>query len=477
MATFWERIQAAAKAAYSAWQGQSLDSPSQPLSIYTGLEDADKQRVERYRLLWKYYKGEHKKHLKVRMTPAGSGPDDNVIINLSRRTVNKGAAFLFGEPLNWELTEGDQTPEEERLDDIWRSVEWKMSFLTEVALNGGVTGDAYIQIQPRENDLPRLINLSPSIVFPHTNPDDIDDVWAYELRWRRGQSIKRTIHAKAETGQQWEIFTETFASGRWVSDGDTQIWPWSWPAITHIKNLPNPNEFFGLSDLEDADLNDAINQASSNLNRVIRIFAHPVIWGKMMGSDSLDPSKIQMANNKDAMMAALELAKDLGSAQEYLKHLRTMFSEITQVPENDPDRMRIGAQSGFALKVLFHELVQKTNLKRWLYGKEIIELNRRLLEMEGMGDNHVCTLHWQSPLPINEAEMADSYKFDLEAGLASKETVSTERGYDWETEQERMQAEQAADGNVGEMLLRAFERGAGAGPVQTPPVQANGAAQ
>lgn len=466
MATFWERIQQAYKAALNAWQGQNLDSPSQPLSIYTGLADADRQRVERYQLLWKYYKGEHKKHLKVRMTPAGQGPDDNVTINVSRRAVNKGAAFLFGEPLTWELKEGEKTPEEKTLNDIWRSDEWKMSFLLEVALNGGVTGDAYIQIAPQLNDLPRIVNLNPAITFPHCNPDDVDDVWAYEFRWRRGQTIKRTVHTKLDSGNEWEIFTETFQQGRWVAEGAKQSWPWGWPAILHVKNLPNPNEFFGLSDLEDADLNDAINQTSSNLNRVIRLFAHPVIWGKMMGNADLDPSKIALATNPEAMMDALQLANELGSAQEFIKYLRTMFSEITQVPENDPDRMTIGAQSGFALRVLFHELVQKTNIKRSLYGKEIVELNRRLLAIEGKGEENICKLVWKDPLPVDKREVADSDRFELESGLVSKETKSREHGYDWDDEQEKMRTERDAEGSLGESLLRAFERGNGAMPVQ-----------
>jgi hypothetical protein len=459
MTTLWDRIQAATKAALTAWQGQTLDSPSAPISIYSGLADPDKRRVERYHLFWKYYRGEHRKHLKVRQTPVGPGPDDNVIVNVSRRAVTKGAMFLFGEPLGWELSEGETTPDEDLLDSIWRGDEWKMAFLSEVAINGGVTGDAYIQIQTRQNDLPRLVNLNPSIVFPHTNPGDIDETWAYELRWRSGQAIKRTMHALAESGQQWEIFTETLQQGRWVADGDAQVWPWEFPAIVHIKNLPNPNEYFGLSDLEDADLNDAINQVSSNLNRIIRLFAHPIIWGRNMGNADLDPAKIAMSSSPDALMDALELAKDLGSAQEYLKYLRTMWSEVTQVPENDPDRMTIGAQSGFALKVLFHELVQKTNIKRSLYGQGIVEVNRRLLAIEGRGDEHVCKLIWSDALPVDKREVADADRFEIEAGLVSKETKSREHGYDWDTESEKMSAERASVASLGEELLRSFERG------------------
>lgn len=451
MATFFERITQAAKAMRDAWSGQytvsdHIISPvDSPYSIYVGLDENAKQRIQRYQLLWKYYKGEHKKHLKPRMTPAGPGPDDNVIVNISRRVVNKGAAFLFGEPLDWELSETeDETPEEKLLDAAWISDEWKMAFLNELAINGGVSGDFYVQIKAGEQvgDPPRLINVDPNIIFPYWNPDDIDDVWAYELRWRQGKHVKRTIYSLLESRDDWEIITERFEQGKWVEDAPVQRWGFPWCPIIHGKNFPNPNEFFGLSDLEDADLNDAINAASSNMNRIIRLFSHPIVWSKGFSVNELDVSKIVTTNNKDAMMEALQLAENLSSSQEYIKFLRTMFSEITQVPETDPDRMSIGAQSGFALKVLFHDLTQKTNIKRALYGREIIEINRRLLDMMGKGSDKRVKLHWKDALPKDQREDVASDGFDLNSGLASKQTISTVRGYDWETEQERIDAEQ-----------------------------------
>jgi len=456
MSTFWDKIVSTAEAMRDVWSGQyqreagqyTKQDPSMqsPFSIYVGLEEQYQERIKRNNLLWNYYHGRHKKHLKARMTPAGPGPDDNVIINISRRVVNKGAAFLFGEPLDWELAETDGTPEEKLLDSIWISPEWRMGFLNELAINGGVTGDFYVQIQPSPTPLglPRLINLDPNIVIPYWNPDDIDEIWAYEMRYRMGKTVKRTIYSLTETKDNWEIITESFTAGKWTMDEAPKLWGLPWSPIIHGKNLPNPNEFFGLSDLEDADINDAINAASSNMNRVIRIFAHPVIWGKMFSQGDLDVSKIAMSSNKDATMDALQLASDLSSSQEYIKFLRTMFSEITQVPETDPDRMAIGAQSGFALKVLFHDLVQKTNIKRALYGREIIEINRRLLDLMNRGPENVVKLHWQSALPEDQREQVSSDTFDLTNDLASKETISAARGYDWETEQERIKAEKQA---------------------------------
>jgi len=463
MATFWERLQASARAAMAAWTGSNsgMDT-SNVYSLYFGLVDKERQRIERYQLFRKYYSGNHKQALKKRTTKDGNVIDDNVTINLSRRVVNKSASFLFGKPLQWELQEGDRTPEEELLISIWQSDEWRMAFLQELAINGGTCGTAYIQILPQgDNELPRIVNLDPLIVFPHTNPSDIDDVWSYELRWREGDSVLRTVHTLQESEQAWETWTERLIRGRWVMEKESEIWPWAWPMILPIKNLPNPNEFFGLSDLEDADLNDAINETASNIKRITRIFAHPVMWGYGFNFDELDSAKIQIAHDPQAKIAALELGRDLQSSQDYLRFLRTMFAEITQVPENDPDRLSLGAQSGFALRLLFGDLLDKTYTKRNLYGQALVEMNRRLLEMAGRGPDNICTLHWQDPLPVDEQSEMSADKFDLEAGLASRETMQRKRGYDPEVEEERLASQRVQNETIGEALLSAFERGQG----------------
>jgi hypothetical protein len=100
--------------------------------------------------------------------------------------------------------------------------------------------------------------------------------------------------------------------------------------------------------------------------------------------------------------------------------------------------MGIGAQSGFALKVLFNDLLLKTGIKRSLYGTAIVETNRRLLDLMEMGEANVSKLHWLDPLPVDGRESAETDRFELDSEIVSRETVSTRRGYDWEVEQERM---------------------------------------
>lgn len=446
MANFGERLQRSAVAAYAAWNGTTnYTQPQANHGMWQGLSAQDAERFAKYKVLWKYYSGEHKRALKQRTLNGTPGPDGNVTINLSRRVVNKGAAFLFGEPLGWDVKGANTGPAKETLNAIWRSDEWKMAFLNELAINGGVYGDIYVQVVPATTPLsmPRIINLDPCIVVPHYSADDIDEVYEYELRWRAQGTLKRTRYVWADDGLSWDIVSEILANGKWVADPHVppEVWEYSWCPIIHGKNLPNPNNFFGTSDLEDADLNDAINGTVSNLNRIVRIFAHPVIWGKMFSKGDLDVSKVSLATDKDAHLSALELARDVSGAQGFADFLSTEFSEVTQVPGNDPETLRAGAQSGFALRVLFHELVQKTGVKRALYGRVIAEASQRALELAGKGADNVISLSWRSPLPTDMHEQTESDRFDIDNGLVSRQTLAARRGYDWEQEKARLSEE------------------------------------
>lgn len=425
------------------------------------LSDNQRAILAKTQALWKYYNGDFKAWLQPKLLPNGNMIDDNVKIKLARKVVTKGNYFLFGKGLNWQLDNKTATTPEIVLQSIWGNQETQNAFLSEVGINGGVTGTFHIQIVAKESGL-SLKNLNPMWVFPTVDPNNNDEALQYDLRFSVGDDIFRILHSKKDSGF-WDYTKEQYTRSKWVTIEPAKEWPFQWPFIVSGKNLPNPNSFFGMSDLEDADLNDSINLVASNLNRIIRIFAHPVIWGYGFGSSAMnvDSSKVITSTAENARLEALELARDLSSPQEYLKFLRTMLAEITSVPESDPDRLAIGAQSGFALEVLFNDLLLKTSLKRSFYGKALIELNRRLLELSGFGSDNQTTLHWPNPLPTDKVTETQSHKFDLESGIASQRTIATKRGYDYDLEKEYKAKEQTNTANLGEQLISAFRNGQG----------------
>lgn len=459
MATLWERFQAALSAWRNPYQQAATVSNLDP--FMDSLDTSDQARLDLYRLFWRYYRGQHKRFLKT----SGDRPDDNTILNFCRPIVNRGVAFLFGAGLEWELQTETETPAEQAIAAAWRSPEWKNAFLTDLALNGAICGTAYVMIEPSPTGgVPRLVNLDPGIVFPETDEDDIDGVFAWQLRYRTRAGVIRRIISRTDAGL-WEFWTERFErAGRWEEVPETRgVFPYSWSPVFHCKNLPNPNEFYGLSDLEDADLNDAINTMASFVRRTGRLFPHQVLYSYGVKSDQFDTGSLYEMQTPEGYIKSVPvqgaMGESLGAVTQWVNYLHM----VTDVPAFDPTIMSLGAQSGFALKVLYGPLLAKTNVKRAHYGQMLIEVNRRLAELAGYGPDNVVSLIWGDPLPANPAEQVTGDQFELESQLASKQTVATRRGLNWESEQERMTNEQAKTADLSQQLLeqarRAFDGG------------------
>ncbi len=435
-------------------------SPKDPSNPFSTLTDEQLERFNQHKEYWKLYKGNYKKHLAAKLMPNGTLIDDNVTINLAKRVIDKGNNFLFGKGVEWQL---DQVANSEKIENtlysIWGNEEKLNAFLPELGINGGVLGDYYIQIVKHPTKGIRVKNLNPLYMFPTPDPYDDDEALQYEMRWHIGDDWYRLIHLPKDL-LSWDYYKQKWNGKKWENVGATENWPYPWPFIIHGKNLPNPNSYFGQSDLVDITLNDPLNSVASNLNRIIRLFAHPMLWSKGMGDmKAIETDKILNTTNDKGELNALELGRDLTSAQDYLKFLRSLVAEISNVPESDPERLKIGAQSGFALEVLLNDLILKTGIKQATYGKALIECNRRLLDMEGLGNNNIVKLHWPNSLPTDKQAQLESDRFDLDSGLASKKTISTNRGYDYDVEVDQMKQERVEKGNIGEALLSAFDQG------------------
>jgi hypothetical protein len=97
------------------------------------LSAEERQRIDRFNAAWDVYLGRLKQPLEVKQY------DDNVTINYGRIVVDKATAFLFGQEPIFELSEGETTPAEVWLTDVWRRNR-KGILLQKASTNGGVTG-------------------------------------------------------------------------------------------------------------------------------------------------------------------------------------------------------------------------------------------------------------------------------------------------------------------------------------------------
>jgi len=238
-------------------------------------------------------------------------------------------------------------------------------------------------------------------------------------------------------------------------------WPYPFGPVYDWQNLPDYESYYGAPDIGEPELNDAFNLVASNINRILKIHAHPKTIGIGVRPGDLQETAIDAfwtVQNPQAQIKNLEMQSDLGSSMRYLEFLQAAFFSVHSAVDLTSMKDRIGQLTNFGLRTLFKDALDKLQTKRELYGAGLVEISRRALMMLGFDDPQV-DIQWGDPLPWNDFEEIQSLEKELELGLISKRTAAELRERDWETEQERIAEEQAQEGNLGERLLRAFERG------------------
>lgn len=420
----------------------------------------EQDRLERFRRNWEIYYGKGKKPLKVKPDAA----DDNLRLNFARMFVDKGVAFLFGKDVRFELAEGETTPEEIYLDDVW-NINRKMSLLQKLATSGAVCGTAFVKINWQPGQDTRMIVLDPETVSVALAEDDIDNVLAYTIRYPSIDPVTKkpiTIRQQIERdGAGWLILDQRGdVDGFAMRTVGEQRWPYPFSPIVHCQNMIAPHEFWGVSDIED-DLIEVIDKENfvvSNILKILRYHAHP----KTYISGAKKEDDIVRGGIDDTMLIpggaelrALEMRSDLASSISMHKELKQFVHELARVPEVATGKVEsVGQLSGIALEILYQPLLEKTEAKRVTYGELIIELNRRLLALGGYGEDHITSLRWQNLLP-KDAQVEAGAALTLKQLGVSADTLIQKFGYDPDIEREK----RAKETDLGQALLNAFDRG------------------
>jgi len=446
----------------------------QTINWAMSVSDDPLEREYARRALWSaylvdYYMGVQKKSLKA----GRDGKDFNVTINLASLVVDRSVSMLFGAGIDFENE--DETADQ-FIESVW-DANGRDILLHDVGQNGAIYGTPYIKIVPygrkdREGkDTYRLIALSPMNMIIGVNPHDVEEVVYYVNRYNvneDGRNVAyREVFKKNETN--WSIIFEKSDrtnNGRWTQLSD-MLWDYEFPPIVHGKNLPHAGTQYGRSDIEDVlGLQDDYNAAFSNVNKILWFHGHPHLWTNGKIGDALDWSTEKIlelkANglDKDARLEALQLQGDLQASREFYNDIRRDLMDVSRTTDIETIKDKAGGLTNFGLRVLFKDELAKLETKRLLYGEMITEVNQRLLSLQGM-NVPAGEVHWRDVLPSNENEQITALKTDLELGIVSRETVSMQRGYEWEEEKEKIANEKTAAGNIGGSILTQFLRGQG----------------
>ncbi len=408
-----------------------------------------------------YRAGKQDKQLKTKPLQI----DDNIIMNFTGLVIDRSVSMLFGKGLTFDY-ESDAI--EEYLDNVW-AANRKEILLHKMGLTGAESGTWYIKIIPdgkiyHGKTYPRLIVLDPLLMSIETMPDDMETITGYNITYMIKKDGKEVVFRERtyfnESGA-WQIDNGYMQHDRFIVE-EAAIWQYDFPPIIHGKNLPTIETPYGDPDVtaDVIELQDRINLTSSNISKILRLHAHPILVGKgFAGQGAIDVEPGKLLNTTETQeIYAVEMQSDLASSQQYLMTMRQSLFDVTRTVDISSISDKLGALTNFGLRVLYQDALAKNETKKRLYGDAILELNRRLLILAGMSEDE-GQIEWPDPLPISEQEEIAGLTFDIQNELVSKQTISGKRGYNYEAEAERINAEKAQGDNIGAILLQNFNRG------------------
>ncbi len=457
------------------WLQQALYNLFMPV-----FDQAFQRRVERVEVARNYREGLHRRQIAQKY----NAPDDNITVNYTGLIIDKSISMLLGDDVRFDLPGDNETPEDEYIQAVWTANK-KSITLMKAAYNAADCGTGYIKLQPNgvyHDGTPytRLIVLDPQFITMDVNPEDMEQVLRYTIQYvitgvdgkekARKEVIELVdgaVDAQGFTSSlHWEISEHEASNstgGRWV-ELSREVWGYDFPPIVHWQNLPDPNNVYGIPDLTDdlIALQDRLNFVMGNITKIIRYHAHPKTWGRQLGNNTKTEwgaDELVVFNSDNAMLANLEMQSDLASSLSVYSSLRQALFDIAQTVDLGNIKDKVGALTNFGLRVIYQDALARIGVKRELLGEALEEINRRLLIIGGFANTDPGEVVWEDPLPVNDQEQVTALQAELNMGVVSKQTVSESRGHDWQTEQERMDAEKAAGDNIGAALLNAFNRG------------------
>ena len=309
-----------------------------------------------------------------------------------------------------------------------------------------------------------------------TDPSDWEKVLQYVYEYEvedpeSGKPVKYKQIIKLDENGKWVIEDWKTEPGRSKYElVDPQpTWDFAFSPIVNWQNLPGVSGVIGEPDVTDdlIQLQDRINYAAANINKILRLNAHPRWYATGFGSGQLGtiewgPEDL-LKLPSESIVGSAEMQGDMGGSKEWVSYLTQELYSLMRSVDVSNVKDKLGQLTNFGVKMLYQDALAKNNDKRDLYGEGIVTLSRNMLIMGGVysTDLEPIRVIWPEPIPTNEKEEIEALVQDMDNGLVSKQTAAQKRGYDWETEQERITNEKAAEGTVGDAILRLVENGGG----------------
>lgn len=425
------------------------------------ISDEDVKKKQLIADAWKAYHGD----LMPPLQKIAGQPDDNILDNRCQAIIDRGVDFLFGDTVD--ISPDSDAPEEVKqfLDTVWGKKEERTPMLQKLAMNGAVSGQAFLRIVPssKPNQF-RLVVVDPSTIYVKTAPQDCETPLLFCIEYSQTEKINgkdmqvwyreeimlidpdgNAASGMPDTDAIWQIqhWTRIGDRGVWTPAGDPISWPYPFPPLFGGQNLPYPNTYWGMPDLTPdlIGMNNAVNLVQSNINRINKIYGAPIIYASGVSEATIDikPGRIIGLPTTDGRIVAVPIQSDLANSLQFVNTLRSDMDEQSGVPGVATGRITDlprGNMSGIAIELLFMSLLKKTNKKRCTYGDLLIRVSKALLALARFAPTIEIALAWQNPLPHDDLASAQAAIAKKQVGV-SNSTLQRELGYDPEEEAEQ----------------------------------------
>lgn len=440
-----------------------------------------KRRSEMIATNWQYYHGNHPKPLKKQ----ADNYDDNVIINHIGAMADRIVAFMVGDGVEFDANkDNEQGATDEAIKAIWQANDGTM-FANALALSGAIEGHLAVRKQPQDNQPPKLTRIKQSQFSAFWDAFDMERVLWYRLQHKNGGTGRRIDYVRGVLNNEeidharpgWVEVVYTLKSpsntpfgsdDQWKREGVTP-WPYEFSPITDWQNIPNVNGYYGVPDVAGAiDLNRALNFILSNIQRIIKHYAAPKTIGTGTRAGDVVPAGVggfYTVPQADAKIYNLEMQSDLSSSMRMAEIITAGLWESGGMVDPQTIKDRVGTLTNFGLRVLYSDAIKKTDRKRGVYERAFEKMLKDCLAIANQQvPDRIATI-WPDVLPEDENEVSNVLLQELERDVISMETYRRIRGYDNDTEIDRLEQE-GVTGDIGAGILglinsnRPFNRGA-----------------
>ncbi len=353
-------------------------------------------RLARYTLYWRMYHGQHWDWERDKNEPFFT-------INLIRKFVDKHTGFLFKKGFKVVIPDDEATEANEQDDRefirLMLETAWDRNkrdlWGIEAAQMGGVTGDLWVRVSwetedPLEPPYPRADILPSRYVFPDFGgPHGVDrkrvnSILVIFPRYRdedfdNGLNVARAKKLELY-GERWFAdHVEILESGK---DPVIKPNPLGEIPIVHIPNHPVAGEYYGKSDVADADrLQKEFNEKATDVSDAVNYHGSPVtvVYGAKL-------STLERGANRmwglpvDAKVENLKLDGDLDTSLEFLKLIKEWLHEISGVPEAAIAPKQTSGESAVALAMHFMPMTDVRDVKVLTYGLGLRLINRLFMK-------------------------------------------------------------------------------------------------